>query len=144
MTKMRIRFLYVPTRRSNMVLKFCTLLFVLFASSCFASESETVRNENIILPINEAHEVALPEGASIHISRKGIVDVQVLNSKLRIVGIKNGLVVLTLTRRENSEEDLKYFITVESKEEDLPKNIEDLKKLCEGTGLIFTEKTRGL
>jgi len=125
-----------------MATKFFAFVLLILADMCFANEGESLRNDNVILSIGEAFEIALPESASIHISRKGIVDVQVLPSKLRLVGVKNGLVVLTLTQAQNSEEDLKYFITVQTKEDNVPKSIEDLKNLCEGAGLFFQDKTQ--
>lgn len=124
-----------------MARRFIVILITLFARLSHASDADFLRNENIELSIGDAHEISIPEGASINISRRGIIDAQVLPSKLRIVGIKNGLVVLTLSQG-SKEEDLKYFVTVKPREDEPPKTIDDLKNLCEGAGLNFLEKTQ--
>jgi hypothetical protein len=135
-----------------MLAKFAIIISILLSCRAFCidtdfsellSEKEQIkRNENIKISIGDSKEIAMTEGASIQISRRGIIDAQILPSKIRIVGIKTGLVVLTLVQNGKKDEDLKYFVSVVPKSEEIPKELEDLREISEGTGLQFQEKTK--
>ncbi len=96
------------------------------------------RNKNILVSIGEHYEIPSEEGMKIQISRKGLIDAQVFPSFIRIVGIKEGLVVLTLSKGQEQYDDYKYFINVR-KEEDLPLVSEDLEKLAHAAGLHYSQ-----
>lgn len=123
----------------TMALKFL-FLFLTYAHISFASEEFRKRNEDIELSVGDSYEIAISEGTKIQISRKGIVDAQLLPKSLRIVALKTGIIVLTLSCSD--EDDYKYFIHVQNKHEKPANDFDDLKTLTQNASLYFNEETQ--
>ncbi len=105
-----------------------------FADEVIDAELQS-RHSNHTLNIGEAEKLTLPKGASVQVSRRGIVDIQVYPKHLRVLGLKSGLVVLTVVQENKADEDFKYFIEVRPKgQEEAPKS-DEIAHLTKAAGL---------
>ena len=110
---------------------------MLGAEGDLSKEIPDERHETLTLEVGQATEIKLREGSRIQISRKGIVDAQLLPGKLRLVGLKQGLVVLTLTHMGSEQEDYRYFVQVD-KPLTPSASSSLLSEACQQAGLSFS------
>lgn len=92
-----------------------TLLVSFICGSRVYSEDTTSLSQHVDLEIGESYEISLPEGTGIQLSKRGVVDAQLVLDKIRLVGLRTGFVSLTLSKPQVIGGDYKYFINVKQK-----------------------------
>lgn len=117
--------------------KFFTILVLCFVPFSLLSEEEKFKDLEI--QVGESLEIPFKEEDSLQISRKGIVDVQILEKKIRVVGLKSGIVVLSMKNYNEKFSYFKYYFRVSKKESSPEDNF--LEKLVYQAGLKFEEST---
>lgn len=129
------------------------IFFFILLSSCYlgvATELEdpspeheqAIRHHQLTLEPGETKNIPLASESQIRVSRKGFVDVQIYKNHIRIFALKAGLVVITFTKPNQVEDDIKYFVTIKSKEADAPieTSLQEFKDLCAAHRLACDKK----
>ena len=105
-----------------MVIRILVLLSSLLARTHLRGEGvtpvlvEDQRSRELSLEIGSAQTIPYPDGSRIRVSRRGVVDVQILDKHIRLTGLRQGFVTVTLSSDGAEEKDVKYFVQVEKPE----------------------------
>lgn len=128
-----------------MVIRILVLLSSLLARAQLRGEDvtpvlvEDQRSRELSLEIGSAQTIPYPEGSRIRVSRRGVVDVQILDKHIRLTGLRQGFVTVTLSSDGAEEKDIKYFVQVE-KAELVGQSTENLDFACRSAHLSYNRE----